>query len=291
MKYRLLRLLPALLLVALLGSCDLIYSGKNLFASLDGPDVGELRSATGTDLIDLLEESQGGEAGGFGATFVEAIQDDSGAAEEIYDNLRDIYTGAYDDYTQAAAAALAAEFVLAVTDAGAVVNNVVGAVVALTDTGDDITADDLIVALLGDVGTTSEADFVALARDLLKVADAYDALGAALVAGGSTELDLADGQSAVVALVFKEVLGAVQPPSATADEKAAALYAQLIAPSLDGDPANDPDDVDIGILFGSVVNLESVFETVVGDPADVPDSREALFAATGVTSLIGMING
>jgi len=275
-------------MAALLGSCDLLYSGKNLFASLDGPDVGELRSATGTDLIDLLEESQGGEAGGFGATFVEAIQDDEGAAEEIYDNLKVIYDDpAYDVDTQADAAALAAEFVLAVTDAGEVVNNVVGAVVALTDTGDDITADDLIVALLGDAGTGSEAEFVALARDLLKVADAYDALGTILVAGGRTELDLADGQSAVVALVFMEVLGAVQV-GGTPDEQAAALYAQLIAPSLDGDPGTVPD---INSLFGSAEDLEDAFEEVTGTLTPGTSGRYELFAATGVNSLIGMING
>ena len=39
-----------LLLLIELGSCDLLYSGKNLFAGIDGPDVAALKSATGAPL-------------------------------------------------------------------------------------------------------------------------------------------------------------------------------------------------------------------------------------------------
>ncbi|MCA1950635.1 MAG: hypothetical protein LDL24_08680 [Treponema sp.] len=74
-----------------LGSCDLLYSGKNLFSALEGPNVSALKSATGTSLIDALKAEQGGATGTFGSTFVEKLKSDPAAVDTIYSNLEDIF--------------------------------------------------------------------------------------------------------------------------------------------------------------------------------------------------------
>ncbi|WP_304244746.1 hypothetical protein, partial [Gracilinema caldarium] len=124
-----------LLLLVGLGSCDLLYSGKNLFAGIDGPDVAALKSATGTSLIDELKAEQGGETGTFGDTFVAKLKDDPVAVDTIYNNLEDVFNNGniYDADTRADAASLAADLILATSDtAGTVVDNVVSAVLDLT---------------------------------------------------------------------------------------------------------------------------------------------------------------
>ena len=275
-------ILTAFVVVSLLSSCDALFGGKNLFSSLDGPDVGALKSATGTDLIDQLEQSKGGQTDSFGTTFVAAVQSDSGAADAIYSNLMAIDASGADYSTKAKAAALAAEFELAVTPAGAVVNNVVSSAIALGDNGSTITADKLIVALVGPVGVKSQADFVALAADLLKVAAAYDALGTSLAAGGSTSLDIGDGQGAVVSLVFKEVMSITNGADDTA--KAEAIYSSLIYPSLNGGTA------DLSI-FGATPDtaLSNALDNVVGTSPVA--EYNAIFNAAGVEALVNMIHG
>jgi hypothetical protein len=173
--------------VLAVSSCELLYSGKNLFASLDGPNVQALKTATGTSLIDQLKDNRGSESGSFGDTFVEKLKSDPGAADTIYNNLEDIFTSSssYDSNTQAEAALLAADLVLAVSDtAGPVVNNVVSAVldVAKDTSSEAFTPDELLVSLLGTIASDRDS-FLQLVADMEKIADAYDALGAALTWG------------------------------------------------------------------------------------------------------------
>lgn len=185
-------ILMLLALTGLVSSCELLYSGKNLFAGLDGPDVAAIKSATGTELIEQLQAEQGGESGTFGDTFVEKLISDPGAVDTVYGNLETIFndeTTAYTPDTRAAAASLAADLILAASDtAGAVVNNVASALVGLTSdsSGGEPTADELLVALLGNLAS-DEASFVNLARDMERIAGAYDALGDALADGGPPE--------------------------------------------------------------------------------------------------------
>ncbi|HPC70605.1 MAG TPA: hypothetical protein PLB48_02255, partial [Treponema sp.] len=199
-------LVGGLVLLIGLGFCDLLYSGKNLFAGIDGPDVAALKSATGTSLIDELKAEQGGGSGTFGDNFATKVNNDPVAVDTIYDHLEDIFNpnSDYDANTRAEAASLAADLILATSDtAGPVVDNVVSAVLSKTSDPNNtsFSADELAVALLSTIAP-DRAIFISLVHDMGRIADAYDALGSALVDGGSASLDAGDGQAALVAFIL-----------------------------------------------------------------------------------------
>ncbi len=287
---------PVLLLV-LLSSCDLLYSGKNLFSSLDGPDVSALKTATGPSLIDALKAEQGGESGAFGDTFAETLKRDPAAVDTIYANLEDIFTKSnmYNANTRADAASLAADLILATSDtAGPVIDNIVSAVLSLTQDPDktDFSPDELAVALLSSIAPDRDR-FISLTRDLSRMTAAYDALGSALNDGGSTALDPGDGQAALIAFTLSAIVDAVQVTGDTTEAKAAALYDQLIAPALRGEEISAGT---IDALFSTdsnspngAGNLQSAFDTVLAPGNNSP--RQALYNATGIASLVDLLGG
>lgn len=289
------RALAIALAIVSLGSCELLFGGKNLFSGLDGPDVGSLTTATGTDLIDALNEEKGGETDSFGDTFVEQVTNDPGAVTTIYDNLEDIFndTTKYSPDDRAEAASLAGDLILATSDtAGPVIDNVVSAVLSLTQNSEteDFTADQLVVEMLNTIAP-GEDSFISLVHDLGLMARAYDALGAALVAGGSTELDPGDGQAALIAFTLTEIVNAVQVTGDTA-AKAAALYNSLIGPALRGEVITGA----INTLFRTGTpqasgkdNLQAVFESVLDPGEGTP--RDTLYEATDIASLIDLLGG
>lgn len=285
-SWRFVSVLAMVFVVLSLGSCDLLYSGKNLFAGLDGPDVSALKSATGTSLIDALLTEQGGESGTFGDTFVEKITADPEAVDTIYSNLENIFTNSntYDPDTRADAASLAAELILATSEtAGPVIDNVVSAIVSLTSDPEntDFTADELAVAMLSSIAPSREA-FIALAADLDRIVAAYDALGDALLAGGSTSLDAGDGQAALIAFTLSAIVDSVH---VTGDENPAAkLYDQLIGPALRGEEITSDT---INDLFGSADDLQNAFDGVL-QPGP---ARDNLYTATGIASLVNLLGG
>uniref|UniRef100_A0A7C3HW00 Uncharacterized protein n=1 Tax=Gracilinema caldarium TaxID=215591 RepID=A0A7C3HW00_9SPIR len=283
--------------VLVFSSCELLYSGKNLFASLDGPDVQALKTATGPNLIDKLKDNKGGESGSFGDTFVEKLKGDPGAADTIYNNLEGIFTSSssssYDTNTRAEAALLAADLVLAVSDsAGPVVNNVVSAVLNLAnDTSTEaFTPDELLVYLLGPVASDRDS-FLQLVADMEKIADAYDALGEALSSGATITLDAGDGQAALVAFTLQALVGAVQV-TGTTEAKAIALYDSLISPALNGEEITSDT---INALFSTnptspngADKLQLAFESVL-NPTD--SALSTLYTATGINGLIDLLSG
>jgi len=279
--------------VLAVSSCELLYSGKNLFASLDGPNVQALKTATGTELINQLQDNRGSESGSFGDTFVEKLKSDPGAADTIYNNLEDIFkSSSYDSNTQAEAALLAADLVLAVSDtAGPVVNNVVSAVLDVAkDTNSQFTPDELLVSLLGTIASDRDS-FLQLVADMEKIADAYDALGAALNSGATITLDAGDGQAALVAFTLQALVGAVQVGNTTED-KAAALYDSLIGPAMKGEDISDA----INTLFSTDVgnsngadNLQAAFKSVLTPTKG--SNMETLYTATGIQGLIDLLSG
>jgi hypothetical protein len=276
-----------LLLLLGLGSCDLLYSGKNLFAGLDGPDVAALKSATGTSLIDELKAEQGGETGTFGDTFVAKLKDDPEAVDTIYNNLEDVFNNGniYDANTRADAASLAADLILATSDtAGPVVDNVVSAVLDLTSDPDNtsFSADELAVALLGTIAPDRDS-FISLVNDMGRIADAYDALGSALFDGGSASLDAGDGQAALVAFILTGIIDAVQ---GTYSNPAEELYDQLIGPALAGEAISESTIVG---LFGDADVLQAAFDAVLNPNAGSP--RDDLYSATGIGSLVDLLGG
>ncbi|WP_304225174.1 hypothetical protein [Gracilinema caldarium] len=278
-----------------LGSCDLLYSGKNLFSALDGPDVSALKSATSTSLIDALLAEQDGESGTFGDTFVEKITADPEAVDTIYSNLEDIFTNSntYDPDTRVDAASLAAELILATSDtAGAVIDNVVSAIVSLSSDPEntDFTADELAVALLSSIAPSREA-FIALATDLDRIASAYDALGSALVDGGNTALDAGDGQTALIAFTLSAIVDAVQVNSG--ENPAEKLYDQLIGPALRGEEITA--DIINNLFSTSIItpngadNLQNALDSVL--QPNTGSARDKLYTATGIASLINLLGG
>lgn len=277
-----------LLLLVGLGSCDLLYSGKNLFAGIDGPDVAALKSATGTSLIDELKAEQGGETGTFGDTFVAKLKDDPEAVDTIYDHLEDIFNpnSDYDADTRAEAASLAADLILATSDtAGPVVDNVVSAILSLTSDPNNtsFSADELAVALLSTIAP-DRASFISLVHDMGRIAVAYDALGSALVDGGSASLDAGDGQAALVAFILTGIVDAVQD---TYLNPAEALYDQLIGPALAG-TLTDTEAADaINSLFDSSTALEDAFNEILNPSGP----RQTLYSATGIGSLTALLGG
>jgi len=273
-------------------SCELLYSGKNLFASLDGPDVQVLKTATGPSLIDKLKDNKVGESGSFGDTFVEKLKGNPGAADTIYNNLKNIFNfSSYDYNTRVEAALLAADLVLAVSDsAGPVVNNVVSAVLNLAnDTSTEaFTPDELLVSLLGTIAPDRDS-FLQLVADMEKIADAYDAFGSALNAGAAITLDAGDGQAALVAFTLQALVGAVQVGNTTED-KAAALYDSLIGPAMKGEDISNA----INTLFSKngtngAANLQSAFDSVLTPNAG--SARDALYNRTGIQGLIDLLSG
>lgn len=280
--------------VLAVSSCELLYSGKNLFASLDGPNVQALKTATGTELINQLQDNKGSESGSFGDTFVEKLKSDPGAADTIYNNLKDIFNSSfsYDSNTRAEAALLAADLVLAVSDtAGPVVNNVVSAVLDVAkDTNSQFTPDELLVSLLGTIAPDRDS-FLQLVADMEKIADAYDALGAAVTNGAAITLDAGDGQAALVAFTLQALVGAVQVGNTTED-KAAALYDSLIGPAMKGEDISDAINTlfstDVGHSNGAA-NLQSAFDSVLTPNAG--SARDALYNRTGIQGLIDLLSG
>jgi hypothetical protein len=277
--------------VLAVSSCELLYSGKNLFASLDGPDVQALKTATGTELINQLQDNKGNESGSFGDTFVEKLKSDPGAADTIYNNLKDIFnSSSYDSNTQAEAALLAADLVLAVSDtAGPVVNNVVSAVldVAKDTSSEAFTPDELLVSLLGTIAPDRDS-FLQLVADMEKIADAYDALGAALNSGATITLDAGDGQAALVAFTLQALVGAVQVTGS--EDPAEKLYDYLIAPAMKGEDISNA----INTLFSKngtngAANLQSAFDSVLTPNAG--SARDALYNRTGIQGLIDLLSG
>jgi hypothetical protein len=279
-------LVGGLVLLIGLGSCDLLYSGKNLFAGIDGPDVAALKSATGTSLIDKLHAEKGGETGTFGDTFVAKLKDDPEAVDTIFNNLQDIFNSGniYDADTRAEAASLAADLILATSDtAGPVVDQVVSAILSLTSDPNNtsFSADELAVALLSTIAP-DRASFISLVHDMGRIADAYDALGLALVDGGSASLDAGDGQAALVAFILTGIVDAVQ----VGEDKAAALYDKLIGPALAGEAISESTIVG---LFGSADVLQHAFNEVLNP--DSSSSRAELYDATGIGSLVDLLGG
>ena len=289
-------ILMLLALTGLVSSCELLYSGKNLFASLDGPDVAAIKSATGTELIEQLKAEQGGESGTFGDTFVEKLISDPGAVDTVYDNLVDIFndgTNTYTPDTRAAAASLAADLILATSDtAGAVVNNVASALVALSNdsSGGEPTADELLVVLLGNLAS-DKASFVDLARDMKRIAQAYDALGYALAGGGAARVDPGDGQAALIAFTLTEIVDAVQTKGG--EDPAAKLFHDLIEPAMRGEAITDDT---INNLFSTddhnpngATNLEAAFKSVIAPGTN--SHRNELYTAAGIEALISLLGG
>ncbi|MEW6565072.1 MAG: hypothetical protein AB1404_06170 [Spirochaetota bacterium] len=288
-------LVGGLVLLIGLGSCDLLYSGKNLFAGIDGPDVAALKSATGTSLIDKLHAEKGGETGTFGDTFVAKLKDDPEAVDTIYDHLEDIFNSGniYDADTRAEAASLAADLILATSDtAGPVVDQVVSAILSLTSDPNNtsFSADELAVALLSTIAP-DRASFISLVHDMGRIAVAYDALGSALVDGGSASLDAGDGQAALVAFILTGIVDAVQD---TYLNPAEALYDQLIGPALAG-TLTDTEAADaINSLFSTDItnpngaaNLQAVFDSILNPT----NARQNLYEATGIGSLTALLGG
>lgn len=273
--------------VLAVSSCELLYSGKNLFASLDGPNVQALKTATGTELINQLQDNKGSESGSFGDTFVEKLKSDPGAADTIYNNLKDIFNSSfsYDSNTRAEAALLAADLVLAVSDtAGPVVNNVVSAVLDVAkDTNSQFTPDELLVSLLGTIAPDRDS-FLQLVADMEKIADAYDALGGALNSGATITLDAGDGQTALVAFTLQALVGAVQVTGS--EDPAEKLYDYLIAPAMKGEDISEA----INTLFSTngtssdgSENLQTAFNSVL--------TPNALYNRTGIQGLIDLLSG
>jgi len=288
-------LVGGLVLLIGLGSCDLLYSGKNLFAGIDGPDVAALKSATGTSLIDKLHAEKGSETGTFGDTFVAKLKDDPEAVDTIYDHLEDIFNSGniYDADTRAEAASLAADLILATSDtAGPVVDQVVSAILSLTSDPNNtsFSADELAVALLSTIAP-DRASFISLVHDMGRIAVAYDALGSALVDGGSASLDAGDGQAALVAFILTGIVDAVQD---TYLNPAEALYDQLIGPALAG-TLTDTEAADaINSLFSTDItnpngaaNLQAVFDSILNPT----NARQNLYEATGIGSLTALLGG
>jgi len=281
-------LVGGLVLLIELGSCDLLYSGKNLFAGIDGPDVAALKSATGTSLIDELKAEQGGGSGTFGDNFATKVNNDPVAVDTIYDHLEDIFNpnSDYDADTRADAASLAADLILATSDtAGPVVDNVVSAVLSKTSDPNNtsFSADELAVALLSTIAP-DRAIFISLVHDMGRIADAYDALGSALVDGGSASLDAGDGQAALVAFILTGIVGAVQD---TISNPAEALYDQLIGPSLKGTLSDADASAAINTLFGSSDDLEDAFNEILNPSSP----RQTLYSATRIGSLTAFLGG
>lgn len=288
-------LVGGLVLLIGLGSCDLLYSGKNLFAGIDGPDVAALKSATGTSLIDKLHAEKGGETGTFGDTFVAKLKDDPEAVDTIFNNLQDIFNSGniYDADTRAEAASLAADLILATSDtAGPVVDQVVSAILSLTSDPNNtsFSADELAVALLSTIAP-DRASFISLVHDMGRIADAYDALGLALVDGGSASLDAGDGQAALVAFILTGIVDAVQD---TYLNPAEALYDQLIGPALAGTLTDTEASAAINSLFSTDItnpngaaNLQAVFDSILNPT----NARQNLYEATGIGSLTALLGG
>ena len=281
-------LVGGLVLLIGLGFCDLLYSGKNLFAGIDGPDVAALKSATGTSLIDELKAEQGGGSGTFGDNFATKVNNDPVAVDTIYDHLEDIFNpnSDYDADTRADAASLAADLILATSDtAGPVVDNVVSAVLSKTSDPNNtsFSADELAVALLSTIAP-DRAIFISLVHDMGRIADAYDALGSALVDGGSASLDAGDGQAALVAFILTGIVGAVQD---TISNPAEALYDQLIGPSLKGTLSDADASAAINTLFGSSDDLEDAFNEILNPSSP----RQTLYSATRIGSLTAFLGG
>jgi len=283
--------------VFVLSSCELLYSGKNLFAALDGPDVQALKSATGTELIDQLNDNKGGENDSFGDTFVEDLKKDPSAVEVIYNNLEDIFisTFSYDANTRAEAALLAADLVLAVSDtAGPVVNNVVSAVLDLTsETSSDFTPDELLVSLLDTIAPDRDS-FLQLVDDMEKIATSYKALGDALNDEADITLDLGDGQTALIAFTLQALVGAVQV--GTEEDPAEKLYDYLIEPAMNGDMTDQEVSYAINTLFSTDVgnsngadNLQKAFDSVLTPDPD--SNMDALYTATGIDGFINLLSG
>ncbi|MFQ3547475.1 MAG: hypothetical protein SNJ56_03985 [Termitinemataceae bacterium] len=290
MKRWSLRLAVVSQLVFFLSSCEFLYSGKNLFSAFDGPDVAALKSTTGSELVEQLEQARGGEHDSFGDTFVASLKQDPGSVDAIYSNLQAIFenNSQYNASTKARAALLAADLIAATSElVEPVVNNVVSAALNLMSDPEQtsFSAADLVVALFGNRAPSKES-FVALMNDMARIATAYDALGEALNAGAGISLDAGDGQTALIAFTVTEVLQAVNRTKY--EEKVTTLYETLVAPSLRGKALDENDMED---LFGDNYStaLATAFQSVLNP--DQNPLRAALYNATRISSLVALLGG
>lgn len=292
---RLTRAGAACAIVLSLAGCDMLFSGKNLFAGLDGPDMDKLKNASGSELVDQLNDSKGGETGGLGDTFAAKLKEDPALVDSIVDKLEDIYNDpSVPPADQAEAAALAAEVIMAATPAGEVIGNVVGAALALADEqpSGEMDPAKLIVEIIGaDSPLLSDTQaFQDFAADLLAAKGAYEAVGGALLSDpGAIDLGLDAGQNAVIAIVFGTALDAVVVPGVpnpTDEQKAALFFEKLITPVQTGAEADLA-----GLYGGNEDTLKNQFDavTTVSDPP--ADAYDALFKETGVTTLLDIMAG
>ena len=307
---RMLRIAAGIALVASITGCELLFSGKNLFAGLDGPDMDELKKATGSDLIDLLNESKGGESGGFGDTFLEKVKTE-GSGPAIVANLALIYASGStaSPTSQAEAANLAADLLLGTTETGDVVNSIVGAVIGETNIAPETI---LSSVLQGTTAATNSTEFYQFMDNMIMVSDAYQNIGDSYTTNGElVPIDLADGQTAAVSIIFSTLVDIVDItafdasyPGMTAltddQKKSGGLFDEVISPMLNGDTA------DLTTAFGTGTAAETAFDNLMPvdsvpddpddpatiglqiDPAD--SSFSALMFYSGASTLIEMID-
>lgn len=279
-----LRAAAVLALIVSFSGCDLLFSGSNLFAKVDGPDTAKLTSSEGTELVTLLEESQSSD-GTFGATFVAALDDSQ--VDTIVANLDEIYTdagGIYTEEQQAEAANLAADLLLAATDAGDVVNGVVSSIMTTMSDGGSLSPDTLIANIFGSDDLSAD-DFAALAADMTSLFDAYSALDTSLEAGADgPDLGLGDGQAAVVAIVFDALLSSVDTANPSYTDPVQAIYDVLIAPTQDGTGVSD---TEVAALFNGT-DMDGLFTDITTNDASNP--YYDLYQATGVDSFLALLN-
>ncbi|HRU29732.1 MAG TPA: hypothetical protein P5082_12240, partial [Treponema sp.] len=108
-------------------------------------------------------------------------------------------------------------------------------------------------------------------------------------------LDAGDGQAALVAFILTALVDAVQGYN-TYEDKAAALYDQLIEPALAGTLTDENAEQAINSLFSTNVtspngatNLQNAFDAVLNPNAGSP--RDDLYSATGIGSLVDLLGG
>ena len=268
---RMLRIAAGIALVVTISACDLLFSGKNLFAGLDGPNTDELKQATGSSLIDLLNESKGGDNGELGQSFFDKIVAD-GVADDIVANLELIYSSGVTDAQGAEAALLAADVILGTTESGAVVNGIVCAVMNAASMEPELI---LSSVLEGNPAASDPLSFMAFMDDMVSVANAYDALGTAYQTDGElVPIDLADGQTAVVSIIFSTVLDVVDTTNFLTDypeyayiddpqqQASIILFTEVI------DVTNTGGTVDLAAVFGSADAASVAFDDLLNIDSD-----------------------
>ncbi len=282
------RAIAAIGLVTALTGCDTLFSGNNLFASMDGPDAEALSSETGTTLLSSLTDSQSSD-GTFGSTFVSSLSDEQ--VETVLTSLKDIAddtSGTYTDSDKASAATLSADLILAATDAGTVVNSLVSSVLPDITSG---TVPDMGTVLGSVFGDDVTADsFASMAESLLSLSDAYSSLNTTLTSSSdattiATDLDLGlgDAQSAIISIVFSTLVDtAVTSGTATdSTEAISQIFTVLVEPTVSGGTIDSTAVADM--LGGSDIS------TVLTDVLSSTGDYASLYTATGADALLSML--